>query len=157
VRLWFHRLLLGAFTLLLLIVLTGRALPEGWSLLSHVCHQHADRSFHIFGHQMGVCCRCAGVYLGFWLSLLPRLSGNDSRDTSLLPGILSGLALMLPNGVDLAAKVTLGLSAPGFLRFVFGLCYGIGCGVLIRTLEGILQPPRESAFTVLVEEDSIFP
>ena len=29
-----------------------------------VCHQRADRSFHVFGAQLPVCARCQGVYAG---------------------------------------------------------------------------------------------
>src|SRR5215218_4812516 len=29
-----------------------------------VCHQRPERSFHLWGAQMPVCARCAGLYLG---------------------------------------------------------------------------------------------
>jgi uncharacterized membrane protein len=31
---------------------------------SHICHQHPDRSFHLFGAQLAVCARCTGIYAG---------------------------------------------------------------------------------------------
>jgi uncharacterized membrane protein len=31
---------------------------------SLICHQRAERSFHLFGVQMPVCARCAGLYVG---------------------------------------------------------------------------------------------
>lgn len=31
---------------------------------SLICHQQADRSFHIGGHQLPVCARCFGLYAG---------------------------------------------------------------------------------------------
>jgi len=31
---------------------------------SHICHQQADRSFHLFGAQLAVCARCTGIYIG---------------------------------------------------------------------------------------------
>ena len=30
---------------------------------SHICHQRAERSFHIDGRQMPVCARCTGLYV----------------------------------------------------------------------------------------------
>jgi uncharacterized membrane protein len=32
---------------------------------SYVCHQIPERSFHLAGHQFGVCSRCTGLYCGF--------------------------------------------------------------------------------------------
>jgi uncharacterized membrane protein len=37
---------------------------------SHVCHQMPERSFFITGHQLAVCARCTGLYLGFAAALL---------------------------------------------------------------------------------------
>ena len=33
---------------------------------SRVCHQEDARSFHIYGHKLGVCSRCAWLYSGFF-------------------------------------------------------------------------------------------
>lgn len=38
-----------------------------------VCHQHADRSFILFGGTVAVCARCLGVYLGAAVGLLSRV------------------------------------------------------------------------------------
>lgn len=43
-----------------------------FALFSPVCHQDADRSFTLLGHQWAVCHRCSGIYFGLFLaSLLP--------------------------------------------------------------------------------------
>ncbi|MEO6696099.1 MAG: DUF2085 domain-containing protein [Ignavibacteria bacterium] len=34
---------------------------------SKVCHQNEDRTFHIFGHMLGVCSRCIWIYAGFFI------------------------------------------------------------------------------------------
>lgn len=34
---------------------------------SKVCHQDDVRSFHLFGHNLGVCSRCVWVYTGFFI------------------------------------------------------------------------------------------
>ena len=77
-RAWLARGFLGAIlTWLLLLVLVplllahdtgGRGVTmaaAGTYLVgSVICHQRPDRSFHIWGVQMPVCARCAGLYLG---------------------------------------------------------------------------------------------
>src|SRR5688572_17408563 len=37
---------------------------------SNVCHQRAERSFHLDGVRMPVCARCTGLYLGGALGVL---------------------------------------------------------------------------------------
>lgn len=37
---------------------------------SKVCHQNDDRSFHAFGHNLGVCSRCVWIYSGFFAGIL---------------------------------------------------------------------------------------
>ncbi len=32
--------------------------------LAPLCHQHADRSFHLEGHKMALCARCLGIFAG---------------------------------------------------------------------------------------------
>lgn len=36
-----------------------------YAFFGAVCHQMPERSFHLFGHALGVCARCAGLYAGF--------------------------------------------------------------------------------------------
>src|SRR5687768_7988924 len=43
---------------------SGEAAAPLYKFFSYICHQLPDRSFHIFGHQFGVCSRCFGVYFG---------------------------------------------------------------------------------------------
>ncbi len=37
---------------------------------SVICHQRPERSFHLFGAQLAVCARCAGIYAGAAVSAL---------------------------------------------------------------------------------------
>lgn len=37
---------------------------------SKVCHQQDERSFHLFGHKLGVCSRCVSIYTGFLFGTL---------------------------------------------------------------------------------------
>jgi len=36
-----------------------------YKAFSFLCHQIPERSFHLAGHQFGVCSRCTGLYVGF--------------------------------------------------------------------------------------------
>jgi uncharacterized membrane protein len=41
-----------------------------YKAFSFVCHQISERSFHLAGHQFGVCSRCTGLYVGFAVAAL---------------------------------------------------------------------------------------
>ena len=41
-----------------------------YKAFSFVCHQIPERSFHLAGHQFGVCSRCTGLYVGFAVAAL---------------------------------------------------------------------------------------
>ena len=41
-----------------------------YKAFSFVCHQIPERSFHLSGHQFGVCSRCTGLYTGFAVAAL---------------------------------------------------------------------------------------
>jgi uncharacterized membrane protein len=42
---------------------------------SVICHQRADRSFHLFAEQLPVCARCTGLYAGAALTAVAHLWG----------------------------------------------------------------------------------
>ena len=41
-----------------------------YQAFSFLCHQIPERSFHLSGHQFGVCSRCTGLYAGFAVAAL---------------------------------------------------------------------------------------
>ncbi|MFQ5740515.1 MAG: DUF2085 domain-containing protein [Acidobacteriota bacterium] len=62
---------------LALIFLPAYSAAQQWAItpwlyffFRHVCHQIPERSFFWMGHQLAVCHRCLGIYLGFWLGLI---------------------------------------------------------------------------------------
>lgn len=80
-----HPALVGAVTLWVgLVLLAPLAATLGWGLapwlylaFDLVCHQNPERSFFVGDHQLAVCHRCFGLYLGGLLGLLvlPWLHG----------------------------------------------------------------------------------
>lgn len=47
----------------------GWAAPLLYAVFAPVCHQLAERSFHLGAHPLAVCHRCFGFYVGFTLGL----------------------------------------------------------------------------------------
>ena len=64
-----------------------------------LCHQRADRSYFIEGHQFAVCARCTGIYAGFAFTLLLYPLFRSLRNTATPPLNLLILAA-LPLAID---------------------------------------------------------
>jgi uncharacterized membrane protein len=47
---------------------------------SYICHQRAERSFHLFAAQLPVCARCLGIYAGGAAGLLLTTSARIERE-----------------------------------------------------------------------------
>ncbi len=75
------------------------------SLLAHaygrVCHQIADRSFHIAGHPLAVCARCFGIYVGYLAGLIVYPFARSLTQTELPPRSWL-IAALVPVAVDVA-------------------------------------------------------
>jgi len=82
------------------------------------CHQLPARSPHLFGVQLPLCWRCAGILLGA-LALLCRLLARK-RLPPLLPCVL--LALLLP--LDVLYNVANGGDGHNARRLLTGLLWG---------------------------------
>lgn len=101
---------------------------------SRVCHQRAERSFHLAGLQMPVCARCTGLYvsgaagalLAFLIHGRPRVPGQ-ARDML--------IAAAIPTAATVALEVA-GLAHPSStVRAVSALPLGAVAGwVFIRSL-----------------------
>jgi uncharacterized membrane protein len=72
-----------------------------YKAFSFVCHQIPERSFHLAGHQFGVCSRCTGLYVGFAVAALiyPLARSLKRTDT---PSRVWLMLATLPLAIDFA-------------------------------------------------------
>src|SRR5712671_6599811 len=70
-----------------------------YKTFSFVCHQIPERSFHLAGHQFGVCSRCTGLYAGFAVATLiyPLAHSLTRTDT---PSLVWLILATLPLAID---------------------------------------------------------
>lgn len=100
------------------------ALQLGFSL---VCHQHAERSFVLFGGTVAVCARCLGIYLGAAAGLLLRLPRQLAWRFL--------LAALVANLIERTAELA-GLHGNWMVvRFILGFMFGAAGAML--TIAGI--------------------
>lgn len=92
-----------------------------------ICHQKPERSFFIFGHKLGVCARCTGIYIGMLILTIfyPLFKRIDNNST---PSKYYLIASLIPMGLDGGTQL-LGLRESfNELRFITGFIFG---GILI--------------------------
>jgi len=114
-----------------------------YSFYSSICHQIDGRSLHLAGHKLGVCARCASLYLGFFLALLiyPFLRTLQMKQ---VPGRLWLFIGVAPMIVDVLLNIT-GLHASTIAtRTVSGLFFG-------ALLPFYLVPPLLEAVTQVID------
>jgi uncharacterized membrane protein len=116
-----------------------------YGLGSAICHQHADRSFHLFAAQLPVCARCTGIYLGAAIAAVAYVVSGFSRtrvtvrlkaDTTYVRVILAVAAL--PALLTLAYEWTTGDVPSNWVRAASGVVLGVGVSVAI--LNELRQP-----------------
>ena len=101
-----------------------------YTFFGYICHQIADRSFHIEGEKFAVCSRCFGVYFGIFLGLViyPLWRGIDEIEP--LPRFWLFLSLV-PIATDWALGVFGIWENTHLSRFVTGLILGVACATFI--------------------------
>lgn len=145
---WLFAVLVTTFLLLnvFLPLLVGEPLRTFvMAGFSTVCHQIADRSFHVHGVSLAVCHRCTGIYLGLWLAVLVYpLIKNRVRDTGRYSGILV-LAALVPAGADWISEIAGLWNNTVFSRVTTGLIFGVIAGYLLaRALTRTREPGSRS-------------
>jgi hypothetical protein len=115
-------LLLAGSTLWCLAILAAPLFGPSWlyEFFSKMCHQDATRSWHLFGHQLPVCIRCASIYFAFTVSLWAGLKPN-ARWLRASFAIMAAEFILARLVLDAAvlrslSGILVGLSAAPFVR-----------------------------------------
>ncbi len=104
------------------------------------CHRIVDRSFSIMGRPVGLCARCSGMYLGFFLYLaLVLISGREKwtafSPLPILALMVTFIAIMGVDGVNSYSHFFPGFphvySPNNTLRLFTGLGTGLAIGTFI--------------------------
>ncbi|MBM7686406.1 DUF2085 domain-containing protein [Defluviitalea raffinosedens] len=102
-----------------------------------VCHQIPERSFFIGNHQLPLCARCTGIYMGVFLGFLylfsrKRWKGNKPPSLKILLFILLSWIPMMIDG----ATSYIGLRASNNIaRLITGFLFGVFWPVFILLLK----------------------
>jgi len=70
-----------------------------------ICHQIPGRSFHLAGHQLPLCARCTGTYLGVaigfaTIALLRRGRAGEMLSTGMILVMVSFIGIMVVDGLN---------------------------------------------------------
>lgn len=122
----------------LLIVLPPVARFGDWNALSdplyrffsYICHQQPARSFHLLGHQFGVCSRCFGVYFGLLIGFAAYPLWRNIAEADPPPRFWLFLSL-IPISIDWSLGIFGIWENTHLSRFVTGMILGVACGIFI--------------------------
>jgi hypothetical protein len=107
---------------------------------SLICHQQADRSFHVAGHQLPVCARCFGLYAGslagvlLWAAVAGSGRGPARRVRAWLtsPRMRAALAVAAAPTVATVAAAWTGIwDAGNAMRGALAVPLGAAIGALV--------------------------
>ncbi len=97
------------FLVLSLLVIGTFLLAPPWTVLGKtrlvgyaICHQIPDRSFHIAGHQLPLCARCTGIYMGALVGFALMMLWGRRRSATLppVPITLTFIGFIVVLGID---------------------------------------------------------
>jgi uncharacterized membrane protein len=118
-----------AAPLLLSNGLTAASSPI-YTFFSYICHQIPERSLHIAGHQMAVCSRCFGVYVGLLAGMLVYPLWRSIDEVDAIPRIWLFLSLV-PISIDWSLTIFGIWENTHVSRFVTGALLGGACATYI--------------------------
>jgi len=95
-----------------------------YAIFSPVCHQIPSRSFFLFGYPLAVCCRCFGVYFGFFAGALlhPFLKGFSHTT---LPKAKTFIIISFPLVLDTLGNFSRLWMTDNIIRFIIGFLWGL--------------------------------
>lgn len=116
----------------------GQAAALLYEAFAPVCHQIAERSFHLAGHPLAVCHRCFGFYAGFTLGLIVLPLFRPTRDW-LLEKPRRILLFLTPTAIDWLLPINTPAS-----RFVTAVLAAAPIAILVWAAVGqiVQQMPR---------------
>ena len=97
-----------------------------------ICHRKPERSFHINGHQFPVCARCTGFYMSAVMYYIYAYFNYVDYSPQLL---LIASCLLIPAGIDGFTQFFELRKSNNTLRFLTGLCGGLGLAILIKAFK----------------------
>jgi uncharacterized membrane protein len=101
-----------------------------YTFFSYICHQIPERSLHLAGHQLAVCSRCLGVYVGLLGGMLIYPIWRPIGEIEPIPRFWLFLALV-PIGIDWSLTVFGIWENTHASRFITGLILGAACATFI--------------------------
>jgi uncharacterized membrane protein len=102
---------------------------------SAVCHQLPARSFHLFGTQMPVCARCAGIYIGAAVTALGLFIVSAARRGRSTQPMTYGVRALTTDAASV--RIVLLIAAlPAFATLVSEWTTGVAPSNTIRALSG---------------------
>jgi uncharacterized membrane protein len=107
------------------IFLPGLVFPFG----QFICHQRPERSFFFHGHQLAVCARCTGLYLGAALAAPLGLAAALPLAARPARWILAGAAM--PTALTWSLEFAGVLPFSNMTRFMAALPLGIAAAWLV--------------------------
>jgi uncharacterized membrane protein len=100
---------------------------------SFVCHQIAERSFHIDGVQLPVCARCTGLYLGAAVGLIAWLAQPRRQLSFTRARLLLGV-MAIPTMVTVATAWLGVWDPPNAVRAALALPLGASVGAVVAAV-----------------------
>ncbi|HEV3058267.1 MAG TPA: DUF2085 domain-containing protein [Vicinamibacterales bacterium] len=87
-----------------------------------VCHQLPERSFYLWGRQLPVCARCAGIYAG--AAIVAMIGHVGGRPFPRLVRVALALLASLPTILTLVYEWTTGVTPSNAVRAAAGFVLG---------------------------------
>ncbi len=111
-----------------------------YRVLSVACHQQADRCLHISDESLGVCARCTGGYLGFFIMSL-MIGGRFSKVRWLSNACRIALVI---GGADIALQYIGLYDTSNLPRLASGMAFGVGIGGIVFAFVSELESEKKS-------------
>jgi uncharacterized membrane protein len=110
-----------------------------YALGSRICHQRAERSFHLFAAQLPVCARCAGIYAGAAIGSLLAVSGSIREQSGAVSARMLLAAGALPTLITLIAEWSGAWTGGNDARAAAGIWLGVAVALVVARAAATLH------------------